>query len=729
MGGMGRVYRVLDRRLDEVVALKMLRRELLEVAGVLERFRQEVKLARRITHTNVVRTFDLGQHEDDHYLTMEYVEGRSLAQLLDEGTMPLDEVMRIARAIAAGMAAAHANDVTHRDLKPDNVLVAKTGRIAITDFGIATASTADTAAHDRLSGTPAYMAPEQLEAGAAIGAPADVYAFGTILFEMLTGRRPFVDADPMKMAYARLSMPSPDPRSLRAVPDPLAELALVCLARRPEHRPADGNAVVAVLGSLADQSARPRTQRGRSDVPVRTSRSVAILPLRSSTDLGELAEGLSEELVDALSMTRLLRVRPLASVRKAATPEADAREVGKQLDVDVVVEGAVRKRGERIRISARVVGVADGFQLWASHIDSGADGLLAASDELVQAIASALTVDLAMPERVTIDPEASSLYLEGKAKTRLNWIDGNLEPAVADLEQARSLAPDDPAILATLSQALARSAFYGAPASRLVRARELAERAVDLAPKTGGPHIAVGTACLYDGSTSESVAAFARALRHSPGSAMAQAMLGAALLEAGALDDAISRLEVSRSLDPLGLSHIDLPRAYFYAGRWEHTLAEFERARQAKDFDLRLFDDIMLARMKMWRGELAPIAEVPGTSTPPNVFAYAEVVRRIHATGVFSEADRSAMAAIVDIDNRRLRASRAQFMAEYLMFAGDAEEAIRYIGISVDAGLQDFMWMQKCPMLAPLRDRTDFQALEARVAERARAVLAAARAS
>ncbi|HUS31074.1 MAG TPA: protein kinase [Kofleriaceae bacterium] len=729
MGGMGRVYRALDRTLDDVVALKMLRRELLDTPGVLERFRQEVKLARRVTHANVVRTFDLGQHGQDHYLTMEYIEGRSLAQLIDDGPLAFDEIMRIARAVAAGIAAAHANGVLHRDLKPDNVLIAKTGRIAITDFGIATASTSPTVTSDRLVGTPAYMAPEQLEEGATIAAPADVYAFGTILFEMATGRRPFVGNDPIQVALARLHTPPPDPRTLRQVPEGLAELCIACMGRRPETRPADGSGLVAALASLSDLSSRPRTGRLAMDTPTRTSRSVAILPLRGTGDLGDVAEGLSEEIVDALSMTRSLRVRPLASVRKAVRADSDARDVGQQLGVDVVVEGSVRRRGDHVRITARMVSVADGFQLWASHIDTGTDGLLAASDDLVEAIAKALTVDLAMPDRVMVDPEASSLYLEGKAKVRLNWIDGNMEPAIESLQQALELAPNDPAILATLSQALARSAFYGAPASRIAQARELAERAVELAPRMGVPHIAVGTASLYDGDAPASVAAFARALQHSPGSAMAQAMLGAALLEAGALDDAIARLEVSRSLDPLGLAHIDLPRAYFYAGRWDDTVAEYERARVAKDFDLRLFDDIMFARLKLWRGELAPIAEVPGTSTPPNVFAYAEVVRRIHATGVFSAADRAAMAAIVDIDNRRLRASRAQFMAEYLMFAGEPDEALRYVRIGVEAGLQDYLWAQKCPLLAPLRARAEFQALEATVAERSRAVIAASRAA
>lgn len=182
-GGMGRVYRAHDRTLDEIVALKVLKR-----SSSFDSFRQEVKLARRVTSPHVVRTLESGEHGVDLYFTMEYIAGRSLAQVLDEGTPPIDEVLRIASAMAAGIAAAHAAGVLHRDLKPDNVLLGEDGRVAITDFGIAVATTVDAGAD--FHGTPAYAAPEQIFRE-AIAAPTDVFAFGTILYEMLVGQRSF----------------------------------------------------------------------------------------------------------------------------------------------------------------------------------------------------------------------------------------------------------------------------------------------------------------------------------------------------------------------------------------------------------------------------------------------------------------------------------------------------------------------------------------------------------
>ena len=452
MGGMGRVYRARDRSLDETIALKMLRRELVDAPGMLERFRQEVKLARRVTNPHVVRTFDLGEHAGDHFLTMEYVDGRSLAQLLEDQLLPIREALRIARAACAGMAAAHAAGVLHRDLKPDNILVENTGRIAITDFGIARASADPGETMDRFVGTPAYMSPEQVEGDTPIGPPTDIYSFGAILFEMLAGRRPFIGKDPLAVAGARIRQPPPDPRAFQPVPDPLAELVVRCLARDPAARFADAVSLGEALAGIADQPTVAIAPRPIIAVPAMTSRSVALLPLRATGDLAEIAEGLTEEIVDALAMTRALRVRPLVSVRRLDLVANDPREIGRILDVDVVVDGSLRRRGDRVRIAARAIGVTDGFQLWANHFDCAPDELLAAGDEVARAVARSLMVELAPSARVMPGGRATELYLEGKAKLRATWFDvGVTEPALVDLEQAHGLAPDDPGILASLA--------------------------------------------------------------------------------------------------------------------------------------------------------------------------------------------------------------------------------------------------------------------------------------
>ncbi|MBA3396066.1 MAG: protein kinase, partial [Deltaproteobacteria bacterium] len=512
VGGMGRVYRAYDRSLDEDVALKMLRGELVDTPGMLERFRQEVRLARRVTSPHVVRTFDLGEHGDLHFLTMEYVDGRSLAQLLEHGPLALDEVLRIARGMAAGIAAAHAAGVLHRDLKPDNVLLEHTGRIAITDFGIARPYATVADGDDRFAGTPAYMAPEQVTGEGVIGPPTDIYAFGTILFEMLVGRRAFPGSSMIEVATARVTQPPPDPRALRNTPDQLATLVLRCMARQSAQRFADGAELVAALAAIELVSPPPTLPLPGPVIPTKSARTVALLPLRAPDDLAELADGLAEEIVDALSMTRDLRVRPLSSVRAATRAllgeNRDPRDLGETLGVDVIVDGSLRRitatsgpaasHAPVIRITARVIGVADGFQLWASRFETSSEGLLAVGDDIARAVASALEVEIPINAAPARDARATELYLEGKAKLRLHWREARLAPAIEDLEAALVIAPDDPDVLAVLAMGLARMSFQNRTASQS-RAVELAECAVAATPASSEAWLALGLARLYTG--------------------------------------------------------------------------------------------------------------------------------------------------------------------------------------------------------------------------------------
>jgi TolB-like protein/tRNA A-37 threonylcarbamoyl transferase component Bud32 len=713
-GAMGRVYRARDRSLDELVALKLVRHELLETAGTLERFRQEVKLARRVTSEHVVRTFDLGQHGRDHFLTMELVEGSSLARLLARGPVPLDEALRILRAACAGMAAAHAAGVTHRDLKPDNILVERTGRIAITDFGIARIESDPARPNERFVGTPAYMAPEQVDSASTTGPRADVYALGTILFEMLTRRLPFVGGDAMQVAYARLREPAPDPRTLAPVPDALATIVVRCLSRDPAARFTDAGELGAALGAIVIApiaSSRPHEVR----VPDRASLALAILPLRGSGDLADIAEGLTEEIVDVLSMTPALRVRPLSSVRAASQADADAFAVARALGVDVVVDGSLRRRGEHVRLSARAIGVDDGFQLWASHIDTTVDGLLSAGD--AQAIASALTVKIQPPARAAGNARATAIYLECKARLRTHWLDGEFVGTIAQLEEAHELVPDDAAIQSTLAMAYARTAFY--TGTSLSRARTISERVIAASPESGEAWQAHAFVCHYDGAVPEATRAFLTALAIAPGLAMAQAALGGILLEAGALDEAILHLESARALDPTSASAADLARAFVFLGRDADAEAMLATMHAAP-----LFGEIWTGRFRMWRGIASDIVPTITPSMPRNVVRFGEIAARVFRERAVGDADLAELVSTARTESTRLRASRFQFIAEFLLYVNRPDEALAMIEESVAAQLQDHQWMQHCSLLAPLRGTPAFEALAATVAARARDVVA-----
>jgi len=273
-GGMGTVYRALDIMVGDTVALKVLDAAVTGATDQMEWFRREVRLARRITHPNVARTHDMGEQGGAHYITMEFVEGTTLQELLrlrpgeGEGAgaggearntrqaMEPARAARVGLSVCEGLAAAHAAGVVHRDLKPANVLIERSGRVVLTDFGIARTMAEDNtgARTQGVVGTPLYMAPEQLS-GLPVDQRADIYAFGLMLFEMVAGVLPFAGQTPIAAALARLTQPPPDPRVARpGLPEPLAQLILQCLAQKPEDRPASATEVAERLRGWLLQS-------------------------------------------------------------------------------------------------------------------------------------------------------------------------------------------------------------------------------------------------------------------------------------------------------------------------------------------------------------------------------------------------------------------------------------------------------------------------------------------
>ncbi len=735
VGGMGRVYRARDRSLDEIVALKVLRAELVAAKGMLERFRSEVKLARRVTSPNVVRTFDLGAHEGEMFLTMEYVEGRALADLLEErGALPPAEARHIALEICAGVAAAHAAGVLHRDLKPDNVIVAANGRVVITDFGIARVATGAGATLDGLVGTPAYMAPEQARATRELTPATDVYALGGVLYEMLTGTRAWPGSDPIAVAMARLLHPPPDPRAICAVPTALAEIVLRCLAVEPADRFAGADALAA---ALAAADVTPATLRPPAaprpyafDLPATTACSVALLPFEcAAPEMREVAEGLTEEIVDALSMTRGLRVRPLASVRTAAAAEPDPREIGARLGVDVVVNGSLRPTNDgALRVTARAIGVADGFQLWATRRETSTALLVSLGDELARAIAHALTADLdPAPRAETPDARATELYLQGKHKLRKNW-HGDIG-ALPLLEEAARLSPESANILAACAMALARASFFGGSQEHLARARDLATRATERGPGLGEAWLALGVACLYDRAATDAAFALTRAIARAPGLAMAHALLGGILLEVGPLEDALAHLDAARALDPDDPQAAwEAARAHAFAGRDAESAAALNTI--STDLPMwRVTRAVSVARFAIWKGTTIDLENPPVEGVPLPIAHLSKAYLRIARTGTVDEEARRELALASGVDNPRFKSALCQFKVELFAFAGDATTAMASLREAVDADLLDRRWLEDCPLLAPFRGQAEFEELLRTVASRADRVLGAIRAA
>ena len=741
-GGMGTVYRARDRELEETVALKVLRRDLVDAPGILERFRREVKLARRVTHKNVARVFDIGEHEGEKFLTMEFVDGEPLtAVIAREGALSVPRAAAIAAAIAAGLAGAHAAGVVHRDLKPDNVLMAKDGRVVITDFGIARGGVEMGASSTMgaLLGTPAYMAPEQVEGLSDIDARADVYAFGVLLFELFTGARAWPGDAPFAVAAARLVAPPPDPRSKRAsLPAAAAELTLRCLARSREDRPASMTEIAVALDALAAAPASATTTGVRpapvaatiaTPTPVQSDKTVAVLPFRNggAPEDDYLAEELTDDLIDALSMTRKLKVRSRGTVARYRGREIDPREVGRELSVQVVVEGSVRRARGSVRVSARLMSVADGFQLWAKRFDRPEQDVLSINDEVARSIAEALTLDCCAAARVApSDPAALDLYIRARHEYRKFWPDP-VKRSVSLFQQAHALAPSDPMILSGLALAQARASFFAGDGEFSV-ARRLAEDAVAAAPELGEAHLALGSVLFQTGEYVAAVRALRAAVTRSPGFAEAHATLGRLLVEVAAVDEGIRRMESALTLEPEAPNvRQEMGRAFALLGRWEEAFAQFERLRGSDDMYAFW---TMRARMALWRREaevaeqyLRELGDNAGGMKIPQLILELQRGKKLPST-VAKELEDMASPAVGGV---RRRAFFLQIRAEIFAALGDRDRALSSMEMALAVGLIDRLWMERCPLFEELRREPRYLAAHAEMARRTDAILLAYR--
>jgi len=497
VGAMGMVYRALDERLKVVVALKVLRLERAPDLRRLERFEHELVLARQVTHRNVVRIHDIGQDGDLHFLTMDYVQGRSLKEMLEErGHLEVGQVVSIAHDLALALAAAHREDIVHRDLKPANVLVDQDGRAYVTDFGVARSlNQAGLTQAGVVIGTLGYLAPEQARGGNLDGR-TDLYALGLIMFEMLTGKLPFT-GETFEEVLAQRTTGKPRELSDEGVHAPawLSRLLARCLERDPALRYPDADALAADL--VAGQSRRslrrwllrgaavvsgllvaaavfvlyrqfaaaPATAAGAVDV-------VAILPLANQTvgsaqhawlssGLAEmLAQGLAEstdlQVVDSLRVFRTIDDLQLRPERLA---EHDLRRLAELLDVERVVTGSIREAGGRVRVELRLIDVrepdAPPQLLHEEAVSAGETFRLV--DRLGAQLRRAFAVDPATPspQILSDQPAAMAAYTQGMHRLR----EGDSVKAVPALETAVELDPDFPAAWVRLSTAYEQLGF------------------------------------------------------------------------------------------------------------------------------------------------------------------------------------------------------------------------------------------------------------------------------
>ena len=623
-GGMGEVYRARDTRLGRAVAVKVLPEAVASSPDRLARFEREARTVAGLNHPNIVTLYSVEDESGVRFLTMELVEGRTLDHLIAPGGLPLPRVLDLAVPLTSALAAAHERGVIHRDLKPGNVMVTHDGWVKVLDFGLAKMSQGDLggegatigataespiSGQGQVLGTVPYMAPEQVR-GEAVDARSDLFSLGIILYELATGRRPFTGPTPADVSSAILRDVPVPVLSLRGdVPRDLDRIITRCLEKnardriqtardvynelRYVQREAERAQGLAAPGSTpagpatpqplpspapAPPSSRSFTAPSSSvSPPPRDAPSIAVLPFvnRSRGEEDEyFSDGLADELLNVLTKVRGLRVAARASSFQFKGKNEDLAVIGQKLNVATLLDGSVRKAGNRVRISVQLIHASDRVQLWSETYDRTLDDIFAVQDDIAQSVVKELRTtllgeepdskasglaqaDVAAAARGHGDnPEAHRLYLQGKyLLDRMSREDTG--KGIEYLKEALAMDPKHALAWTELSRAHALSGGYGwDPVNDAYRkAREAANKALELAPDLPEAHVRLSSVQrMYDWDFRAAEESSRRALQLAPGS---PAALGAA----GALAGILGRFEEAEAMhlralqqDPLSAS-------------------------------------------------------------------------------------------------------------------------------------------------------------------------------
>src|SRR3989442_992401 len=579
---MATVFLAADLKHHRSVAIKVLHPELATSLGV-ERFLREIGIAAGLTHPHILALYDSGHAGDLLYYVMPYIEGKTLRGRLErERQLSIVDAVRIASEVADALGYAHSRGVVHRDIKPENIMFSA-GSAVVADFGIARAVTAATleplTAGALACGTHAYMSPEQATSGEPLDGRSDIYSLGCVVYEMLTGSTPFTGPTAQAIMARHSVDVAPPIRSVRpTVSDALERVVLTALAKVP----ADRFATAAQFADALAARAEPTAEGAEGE-------SIAVLPfanLSGDPEFEYFSEGIAEEIINALTQLPGLRVAARTSSFAFRGPAIDLAEVGSKLKVATVLEGSVRKAGNRLRISAQLVKVGDGYHLWSERYDREMTDVFAIQDEIAKAIASRPQVTPGGEARALVMPapgnlDACQLYLKGRYYLAQRGL--GLKKALECFDRALALDPNYALAYAGLADACTVLAEYGVALPNVVRpkARAAVERALELAPDLAEVHCASGAlAFICDWDWPRAARDLRRAVELNPRSVTARQWLSCYLVFIeGRLEEGVAQARRAVELDPLApLLVMQLGMTLTGAGRDEEAGSSFRRA-------------------------------------------------------------------------------------------------------------------------------------------------------
>ena len=630
-GGMGSVYKVLDKETKEKIALKLIKPEIASDKKTIERFRNELTTARKIVQKNVCRMYDLNKEKDKYYITMEFVSGGDLKKLIRRTKLlPVGTAISIAKQICEGLEEAHSLGIVHRDIKPNNIMIDDNGNARIMDFGIArTVKEKGITGAGVMIGTPEYMSPEQVEAK-DVDQRSDLYSLGIILYEMLTGRLPFEAETPFAVGVKHKSGIPKSPQEYNSqISDDLNRVILRCLEKGKEDRYQDAGEVRSELEKV--EQGLPTTDRVAPRKKTITSReitvkfsmrkvfvpasiilacmvvglmiwspwkqkeptpisseipSIAVLPfvdLSPQKDQRALCDGIPESIIMALSRVENIHAPASTSSFSFRGNEGDLKNIGEKLKVKTLLTGSLQISENTVRIRSQLINIADNSVIWNEQYDRELEDIFVIQDEITLKVIEMLKVKLlgeekeAIVKRHTENIEAYNLYLRG-----LRFTYEHTEPGYR-----KSIEYFEKAINLDRTYALAYVGFancymqlcrvFNFPHDEgYPKVKEALRKALELDETLGEAHALLGfIKFISEWDIPGPDFDFLRAIELSPGSAYVYTLYTMYLGWIGRHEKSIVIAERALELDPLAFQNYQyLGWAYFYANRYDESIRQ-----------------------------------------------------------------------------------------------------------------------------------------------------------